>query len=75
MRKLKVSETKSPAKLPELSKSPLARKAIDLARLETAIQNWPDGGWHSPAVFCEYNLVLTRGLANGRFFRWLELNN
>ncbi len=59
----------------ELSRSPLASKAIDLARLETAVQNWPNGGWHSPAVFREYNLALTRGVANGRFFRWLELKN
>ncbi len=59
----------------ELAKSPLARKAIDLARLETAVQNWPNGGWHSPAVFREYNLALTRGVANGRFLRWLELKN
>ncbi len=59
----------------EFSKSPLARKAIDLVRLETAVQNWPKGGWHTAAVFREYNLALTRGVANGRFCRWLELAN
>lgn len=59
----------------ELSKSPLARRAIDLVRLETAVQNWPKGGWHTPTVFREYNLALTRGVANGRFFRWLETAN
>jgi asparagine synthase (glutamine-hydrolysing) len=59
----------------DLSRSPLARKAIDLPRLESAVQNWPNGGWHSPAVFHEYNLALTRGVANGRFFRWLETKN
>ena len=59
----------------EFSKSPLARKAIDLARLETAVQNWPKGGWHTAAVFREYNLALTRGVANGRFCRWLESAN
>jgi asparagine synthase (glutamine-hydrolysing) len=59
----------------EISRSPLARKAIDLARLETAVENWPSGDWHSSAVFREYNLALTRGVANGRFFRWLESNN
>jgi asparagine synthase (glutamine-hydrolysing) len=59
----------------ELSKSPLARKAIDLERLETALRTWPKSGWHSPAVFREYNLALTRGVANGRFFRWLEQRN
>lgn len=59
----------------ELSKSPLARRAIDLVRLENAVQNWPTDGWHTPAIFREYNLALTRGLANGRFFRWLESTN
>jgi len=59
----------------ELSKSPLARRTIDLARLETAVQNWPEGGWHTTAVFREYNLALTRGVAIGRFFRWLEATN
>lgn len=59
----------------EFSKSPLARKAIDLVRLETAVQNWPKGGWHTAAVFREYNLALTRGVANGRFCRWLESAN
>jgi asparagine synthase (glutamine-hydrolysing) len=59
----------------EFSMSPLARRAIDLARLETAVRNWPKGGWHTAAVFREYNLALTRGVANGRFFRWLESAN
>lgn len=59
----------------ELSKSPLARKAIDLVRLETAVRNWPNDGWHTAAVFREYNLALMRGVANGRFFRWLESAN
>ena len=59
----------------EFSNSPLARRAIDLVRLETAVQNWPKGGWHTTAVFREYNLALTRGIANGRFCRWLESAN
>jgi asparagine synthase (glutamine-hydrolysing) len=59
----------------ELSESPLARKVIDLERLEAALRTWPKNGWHSPAVFTEYNLALTRGLAGGRFLRWLESKN
>ena len=59
----------------ELSESPLARKAIDLERLENALQTWPKSGWHSRAVFTEYNLALTRGIANGRFLRWLDSKN
>ncbi len=59
----------------ELLKSPLASKIIDVARLETALQNWPKSGWHTSKVFREYNLALTRGLAGGRFLRWLETTN
>jgi asparagine synthase (glutamine-hydrolysing) len=59
----------------ELLKSPLARKIIDLGRLEMALKNWPKSGWHTSEVFREYNLALTRGLAGGRFLRWLETAN
>jgi asparagine synthase (glutamine-hydrolysing) len=56
----------------ELSESPLMRRAIDLVRLESAIKNWPTGGWHTTEVFQEYSLALTRGVAGGRFLRWFE---
>ncbi len=59
----------------ELSKSPLVSRIVDLLRLETAIKNWPAGGWHTREVFQEYNLALTRGLAGGRFLRWFEQSN
>ena len=59
----------------ELSDSPLARRIIDLARLEAAIKRWPTAGWHTPEVFHEYNLALTRGVAGGRFLRWIEAAN
>ena len=61
--------------LAELSASPLARRAIDLARLERAIKNWSAGGWHTAKIFQEYNLALTRGVAGGRFLRWFEQAN
>jgi asparagine synthase (glutamine-hydrolysing) len=59
----------------ELRKSPLAQRAIDLARLERAVKNWPSGRWHTPEIFTEYNLALMRGIAGGRFLRWLERAN
>lgn len=58
-----------------LSQSPLARRAIDLARLERAVANWPSGDWHRPELFTEYNLALMRGIAGGRFLRWFESAN
>lgn len=58
-----------------LSRSPLASRAIDLARLERAVSNWPTDGWHRPETFTEYNLALMRGIAGARFLRWFESAN
>jgi asparagine synthase (glutamine-hydrolysing) len=58
-----------------LSRSPLARKMIDLPRLESAIRTWPETGWERPDVFREYNLALTRGIAGARFLQWFESAN
>jgi asparagine synthase (glutamine-hydrolysing) len=63
------------AEIAELSSSPLARRAVDLARLEKAIKTWPTGGWDSPKVVEEYHLALTRGVAGARFLRWVESAN
>ena len=59
----------------EISESALVRRVIDLVRLERAVTNWPTGGWHTPEIFREYNLALTRGIAGGRFLRWFEAAN
>jgi len=59
----------------ELTQSASVRRVIDLARLERAIKNWPTDGWHTSAVFQEYNLALARGVAGGRFLRWVESTN
>jgi asparagine synthase (glutamine-hydrolysing) len=59
----------------ELSSSPLARRAIDLDRLDRAIKTWPTGGWDSLRVVEEYHLALTRGVAGARFLRWVESAN
>ncbi len=58
-----------------LSQSPLARRAIDLDRLDRAVSNWPAEGWNRPDIFAEYNLALMRGVAGGRFLRWFESAN
>jgi asparagine synthase (glutamine-hydrolysing) len=59
----------------QISESALVRRVIDLVRLQRAVENWPTGGWHTAEVFREYNLALTRGVAGGRFLRWLESAN
>src|SRR5215470_6592660 len=74
-RKLEARRGEIARELDELSKSALVRRVIDLSRLENAIKDWPRGGWHKAEVFREYNLALTRGLAGGRFIRWIESAN
>jgi asparagine synthase (glutamine-hydrolysing) len=63
------------AEIAELSASPLARRAIDLARLERALASWPAGGWHTEKISAEYHFALTRGIAGARFLRWVEAAN
>jgi len=58
-----------------LAYSALARRIVDLPRLQRAVDYWPTGGWHTADVFREYNLAFTRGLAAGRFLRWFEGGN
>ncbi len=73
--KLEIQRGELARQITELSASALVRRVIDLARLERAIKNWPTGGWHTPEVFQEYNLALTRGVAGGRFLLWFESAN
>jgi asparagine synthase (glutamine-hydrolysing) len=73
--KLDLRRDKCLAEIAEIASSPLVRKAIDLERIERAIRNWPEGGWHRRSVIEEYQLALTRGLGGGRFLRWFESAN
>jgi asparagine synthase (glutamine-hydrolysing) len=74
-RKLETRRGELAQEIDELSKSALVRRAIDLGRLDRAVKDWPRGGWHKAEVFREYNLALMRGLAGGRFIRWIESAN
>jgi asparagine synthase (glutamine-hydrolysing) len=58
-----------------LAASPLARKALDLSRLERALGNWPTSGWNTQRIYYEYNLAFTRAIAAGRFLQWFEAGN
>jgi asparagine synthase (glutamine-hydrolysing) len=73
--KLESQRDKLESQIAELSNSELVRKMIDLPRLRNAVKIWPSSGWHTAENFTEYNLALTRGIAGGRFLRWLESSN
>jgi asparagine synthase (glutamine-hydrolysing) len=73
--RLETQQSEFARQIAELSESPMVRRIIDVVRLDRAIKNWPTGGWHTPEIFQEYNLALTRGVAGGRFIRWFESAN
>ena len=73
--KLESQRSELTRQVADFSQSLLARRIIDVPRLERALNNWPSGGWHRPEIFRKYNLALTRGVAGGRFLRWFETAN
>jgi asparagine synthase (glutamine-hydrolysing) len=59
----------------DIASSSLVRRSIDIDRLQNAVDTWPTSGWHTRPVMSEYQLALTRGLAVGRFLRWMDAQN
>lgn len=73
--KLEVKRGELMAQVAELASSPLASRVIDIPRLQRALESWPADGWHTRQIVEEYQLALTRGIAGGRFLRWIEQTN
>jgi len=73
--KLEVKRGDLTAQVAELASSPLASRVIDVPRLQRALESWPADGWHTRQIVEEYQLALTRGIAGGRFLRWIEQTN
>jgi asparagine synthase (glutamine-hydrolysing) len=48
--------------------APVAR-ALDIARMNGLVENWPTGGWHRAEVAEPYRLALLRGISTGHFIR------
>ena len=59
----------------DIASSQLARRALDLGRLQRALDTWPQSGWQTQPIDGEYHLALTRGLGMGRFLRWIDAKN
>ena len=59
----------------DLGNSQLACRALDLDRLQRALDTWPDSGWHTRPIEGEYHLAFARGLSAGRFLRWIDAQN
>jgi asparagine synthase (glutamine-hydrolysing) len=55
-----------------LQRSPIARRCLDLQRMQYLIEHWPTAGFERPEVFAPWHLALTRGLAVGHFIRHFD---
>jgi asparagine synthase (glutamine-hydrolysing) len=42
---------------------------VDTGRLASLVDNWPEGGWHNPAVERAYRSALLRAVSAGHFVR------
>jgi asparagine synthase (glutamine-hydrolysing) len=58
-----------------LAASPLARRMIDLPRLERLMEQWPADEHAAEKRRDEYRFALARGIHVGRFIRWVEGGN
>ncbi len=52
-----------------------AAGALDTQKMQTLLDNWPEGGWHKPEVFQPYRLALMRGVSTGHFIRKATRSN
>ena len=61
--------------LSRLENVPSAATALDLARMQALVEDWPSGDWNSHAVATRYRLALLRGIASGHFLRKASRSN
>ncbi|HST36150.1 MAG TPA: asparagine synthase-related protein [Allosphingosinicella sp.] len=61
--------------LSRLENVPSAATALDLARMQALVEDWPSGDWNSHAVATRYRLALLRGIAGGHFLRKASRSN
>ncbi|MEI9804205.1 MAG: asparagine synthase-related protein [Pseudolabrys sp.] len=57
------------AELARLQACAPAARALDLARLQTLVENWPAEGWERDDVRASYRAALGRGISSGYFLR------
>jgi asparagine synthase (glutamine-hydrolysing) len=55
------------AEVARLKTSPLASELLDLARMQSLIENWPTAGFDRSEIMDSYHIALTRGFSVGRF--------
>jgi asparagine synthase (glutamine-hydrolysing) len=58
-----------------LREVPAAAAALDLARMEELIGDWPTTGWNSRETVTQYRMALQRGIVAGSFLRKASRSN
>lgn len=66
---LEKGRTQLREEIARLEANPAAARAIDLKRLKTLEENWPQGDWNRDDVMVAYRLAMLRGISNGHFLR------
>lgn len=61
--------------LDSLDRNPVAARLIDIDRLRTALDDWPDGDWNQADRIERYQSAMLRGLAAGHFLRRVARTN
>jgi asparagine synthase (glutamine-hydrolysing) len=64
---LRAARPELSAELTRIEHSPLACHIVDVPRLRTLLDTFPDSGYHSSEVSNAWHLALTRGIAAGSF--------
>jgi asparagine synthase (glutamine-hydrolysing) len=64
---LRAARPELSAELTRIEHSPLACHILDVPRLRTLLDTFPDSGYHSSEVSNAWHLALTRGMAAGSF--------
>jgi asparagine synthase (glutamine-hydrolysing) len=57
------------AELNRLAQCKLAAAALDMARLRSLVDTWPEAGWERDPVASSYRSALLRGISAGHFLR------
>jgi len=61
--------------LQRLESTSEAPRYLDLNRMRTLVENWPQNGWDHESVVKTYRLLLLRGLSVGAFIQYVEGGN
>lgn len=74
-RRLNMRRHDMAADIERLEASATARKILDLPRLKTLLDEWPQDEYAAQKRMREYRVAFARGIHVGRFIRWVEGGN